>query len=520
MRNILQSFLLLTLLLVNTLAFAASGEPVSLQFLLVNDFHGHIRQDKDAPGAIKLVTTVDYLTKQDPQGTVLLAGGDMLSGTLDSNEFRGRPTIEMMNTMGFVADVAGNHAFDNDGKVIRQQANWAKFPFLAANIRDTKGAYAKPFVPSLLITRKGVKIGIVGLATMETPVKATKSNMVGFVFTDPAKEGNLAIKDLRKQGAQIIVLVAHMATIQAKDGTIHGDELLPLLEKLDNVDVVLSAHSHEIVAGTVKVHGRALPIVQAGWAGNNVAGVTGVYEPERKELTQVHTFIDDVAETTEGYYPKLKARLDGFLKAVDDKYRSTIATNMRPLANDRWDPYGSPCAEVMTDLMRKESGVQIAMYNGGGFRAGLPAGNVTMVNIMDIFPFNGTVFTADLKGSDLRKAVEHGLDNKKYGFLRFSGLKVKGRTDLPEGNRIIELKLSDGTDVKDDQTYRILTNDFLLSGGDDYTMLKNATNVVKKGLEVPFIKKAVETQKKIDYQSDDRLQIVGPALGSTVKHHA
>ena len=74
--------------------------------------------------------------------------------------------------------------------------------------------------------------------------------------------------------------------------------------------------------------------------------------------------------------------------------------------------------------------------------------------------------------------------------------------------------------MKDDQTYRIFTNDFLLSGGDDYTMLKNATNVVKKGLEVPFFKKAVIAQKKIDYQSDNRLQIVGPALGSTVKHHA
>jgi 2',3'-cyclic-nucleotide 2'-phosphodiesterase (5'-nucleotidase family) len=64
----------------------------------------------------------------------------------------------------------------------------------------------------------------------------------------------------------------------------------------------------------------------------------------------------------------------------------------------------SPCAEVLTDLMRKETGVQIAMYNGGGFRDGLPAGNVTMVNIMDIFPFNGTVYTADLKGSDLTQS--------------------------------------------------------------------------------------------------------------------
>jgi 2',3'-cyclic-nucleotide 2'-phosphodiesterase (5'-nucleotidase family) len=287
MRKLVQSFLLLVLVLLNSLGLAAGLEPLSLQFLLVNDFHGQIRQDAEAPGALKLLTTADILVKTNPEGSILIGGGDMLSGTLDSNEFRGRPALEMMNAMGFVADACGNHAFDNNGKVIRQQAHWAKFPFLAANIRDREGNYAKPFQPSVLVTKKGVKVGIVGLATMETPVKATQSNMEGFVFTDPVKEGNAAIAALRKQGAQVIVLVAHMATSQAKDGKITGAELLPLVEKLDPVDVILSGHSHEVVAGFVTVNGRQVPLVQSGWAGNNVAGVRAVYAPDLQALTQV-----------------------------------------------------------------------------------------------------------------------------------------------------------------------------------------------------------------------------------------
>jgi len=507
MRNILQSFLLLVLLLINSLVLAAGGENQSLQFLLVNDFHGHIRQDAEAPGSLKLLTTAVDLQKKDPNGSLLLGGGDMLSGTLDSNEFRGRPTIEMMNAMDFAADVCGNHAFDNDGKILCQQAHWAKFPFLAANIRDSQGHYAKPFVPSVLVTKKGIKIGILGLATMETPVKAKKSNMVGFIFTDPVKEGNEAIASLKKQGAQVIVLAAHMATFQDKAGKIIGPELLPILEKLADVDLVLSAHSHEVVAGFVNIRGRQVPIVQAGWAGKNIAGITGIYDQACQKLTQVQTFMQSTADTRERPDPKLKKQLDDFLTAVDKKYRTPLATNLRFLANDRWDPYGSPCGEILTDLMRKEAGVQIALYNGGGFRAGLPSGNVTMVNLMDIFPFNGVLLTASLKGSDLRKAVEHGLDNKKYGFLRFSGLKVTGLVDRAEGSRIRELKLTDGSELKDDQTYTIITNDFLLSGGDDYTMLKNATNVVKRGLEVPFMKKALKKQQQLDYRPDNRLQI-------------
>ena len=519
MRNILQSFLLLVLLLINSLVLAAGKEPQSLQFLLVNDFHGHIRQEAETPGALKLITTADDLTKNDPQGTVLIANGDMLSGTLDSNEFRGRPVIEMMNAMGFAADVCGNHAFDNNGKVICQQARWAKFPFLAANIRDTQGNYAKPFIPSVLVTRKGVKIGIVGLVTMETPVKATKSNMAGFVFTNPVKEGNEAIATLKKQGAEVIVLAAHMGTFQDKLGNITGKELLPLLDKLDDVSVVLSSHSHDIVAGFVNVRGRQVPVVQSGWSGKNIAGVTGVYTPETQTFTQVKTFIQGTANTIERPDPKLKKRLDDFIAAVDKKYRTPIATNVQALTNNRWDPYSS-CAQALTDLMCKEAGVQIVLYNGGGFRTGLPAGQVSMVNIMDIFPFNGSLCIADLKGSELRKAVEHGLDNKKYGFLRFSGLKVVGLVEKPEGHRILELKLADGSEVKDDQTYKILTNEFLLNGGDDYTMLKSATNVIKRGSEVPFLKKAIVKQQKIDYRPNNRLTIIDSLESNSEQHHS
>jgi 2',3'-cyclic-nucleotide 2'-phosphodiesterase (5'-nucleotidase family) len=519
MRNIIKSFLLLVLLLINSLALAAGREPQSLQFLSVNDFHGHIRQEAKAPGALKLFTTAEDLTKKDPQGSVLIAAGDMLSGTLDSNEFRGRPVIEMMNAMGFVADVSGNHAFDNNGKVICQQARWAKFPFLAANIMDTQGNHAKPFIPSILVTRKGIKIGIVGLTTMETPVKATKNNMIGFVFTDPVKAGNEAIASLKKQGAQVIVLAVHMGTFQDKAGNIIGNELLPLLDKLNDVDVVLSAHSHEVVSGFVNVRGRQVPVVQSGWSGNNIAVVTGVYDPELQKFTQAKTFIQSTANTVARPDPKLKKRLDDFTNAIDKKYRAPLATNVRALTNDRWDPYSS-CAQVLTDLMRKETGVQVVLYGGGSIRAGMPAGQISMVNIMSIFPFNGALYTADLKGSDLRKAVEHGLDNKKYAFLRFSGLKVSGLVGKPEGQRIVELKLADGSEVKDDQTYKIMTNKFLLGGGDGYAMMKNATNVVMIGSEVSFMKKAIIKQQKIDYQPDNRLTILDSLETTGVRHHS
>lgn len=521
MRKLFSRLLIGLLLCLNALALAAGSEPVDLQFLLVNDFHGHIRQEKEDPGAVKLYMTVHNLTELNPDGTILVGGGDMLSGMLDCNEFRGRPAIEMMNEMGFVADVVGNHAFDNNGRVIEQQRRWAKFPFLAANIKDASGGEAKSFIPSLLLSRKGVKIGIVGLATMETPVKAKKSNMIGFSFTDPDVAGNKAIRALRQQGAQIIVLAAHMATFQDKTGKISGDELLNLLDKLEPVDIILSAHSHEMVAGTVQVHGKTLPVVQSGWAGQNVAVVKVQYDQKQQSITKTETYLQETATTRVKTEPALFNRMQDFLNAVDAKYRTPLAYNERALVSDRWDPYGGTCAEVLTDLLRKESGAQVVIYNGGGFREGLPAGNLTMVNLMDVFPFNGTVYLVDLKGSDLKKVIAHGLDNKKYGFVRFSGLKVTGQVKAPEAERIKDITFLNGDPVVDEQYYRVLTNDFLLSGGDDYVMFKNAKNIVKKGLEIPLVKKAVQRAGKIDYQSDGRLNITDFGLGAqTVKHHA
>src|SRR5574344_2586078 len=264
MHKFIVTLLVAVLTGVQLLVAAAGMETVPLQFLLVNDFHGHLRSETEAPGAAKLAAVIEELRRENPEGTVLLGGGDMFSGTLDSNEFRGRPAIELMNAPHFDGDVARNHIFYFNRTVIARQALWAQFPLLAANIQDGTGTTAAPFVPGVLLERRDVRIGVVGLVTMDTPEKASKKNMQGLTFVAPVPAAAAAIRTLQQQGAQLIVLLVHMSTYQDRAGKVTGGEIVPILAQLPEVDVLLSGHSHQVVAGTVNVHGKTIPVVQSG----------------------------------------------------------------------------------------------------------------------------------------------------------------------------------------------------------------------------------------------------------------
>ena len=508
MHKFIVTLLVAVLTGVQLLVAAAGMETVPLQFLLVNDFHGHLRSETEAPGAAKLAAVIEELRRENPEGTVLLGGGDMFSGTLDSNEFRGRPAIELMNALHFDGDVAGNHIFDFNRTVIARQALWAQFPLLAANIQDGTGTTAAPFVPGVLLERRGVRIGVVGLVTMDTPEKASKKNMQGLTFVAPVPAAAAAIRTLQQQGAQLIVLLVHMSTYQDRAGKVTGGEIMPILAQLPEVDVLLSGHSHQVVAGTVNVHGKTIPVVQSGWAGNNVAVVRVQYDLESHKLLKTEPLMVRTATATGKLAEPLATRLQGYLTAVDKKYHTPLAVNDQYLPYERRSIEERACADVLLDLVRQEAGARVAVCNGGAFRTGLLQGQITLADVLKVWPFKDSFYLADISGRDLKAAVTNGLETRKRGLLRFSGLKVVGRVNGPVAGRLSSISFSDGTPVEDNRDYRVVLNGFMLNGGDGYTMFQQARNLVKLGGEASYAKKALQQAGRISYQLDDRLTVM------------
>src|SRR4051812_22743037 len=141
---------------------------------------------------------------------VILDGGDEFQGTLISNEFRGKSVVDIYNAVGVTAGAMGNHEFDFTVPVLKERMAQAKYPILAANI-FLKGTRNRPdwIKPSVLIDQGGIKIGIIGLATKETPLTTNPVNIADLDFAEGGPVAAAEADALRAQGATVVLITAH-----------------------------------------------------------------------------------------------------------------------------------------------------------------------------------------------------------------------------------------------------------------------------------------------------------------------
>jgi LPXTG-motif cell wall-anchored protein len=152
-----------------------------------------------------------------------------------------------------------------------------------------------------------------------------------------------------------------------------------------------------------------------------------------------------------------------------------VADLDKDLAHDRNEGL-TPLGIVVSETMRRIANVDIAIANGGGIRAPLSAGVLTIGDLYTILPFDNTLVTMELKGSDIKAAIEHGIMPENFGWGQFSGIKVWYDKDAPAGERITSIRLIDGTPLDMDKYYTVVVNDFMATGGDGYDFT-NARNM-------------------------------------------
>ena len=485
--------ILFTLCLWAATAYAA---PAQIDIYSINDWHGYLRAGSDVPGAARLAYALDSLVQQNESGALVVGGGDMLSGNADANEFDGMSIIAAMNEMGFAANCAGNHAFDYDWDIIKKQARAADFPLLAANIIDSRtGKIAAPFVPYALTERSGVKIGIIGVLDENALAKVKPGRANGVRITNPALAANKYAALLRQKGAQVVVLVAHIGC-KHEDGI--SGPIVPVLNAMQGVDAVITADSHTVVAGT----SCGLPVVQAGEYGRYIGHIRLSYDAEASKIISAQAQTYNVQQLAPGSDAQMAALLQPYFAKIDAKMSRVLAQNPSPLGNDKYGK--SAVADVFMDLLRQEARTDVVLYNGGAVRSALPAGDITLRQAKQVLPFNNTLYVVQLKGSDILAALEHGIASPNLGRLRYSGLAVMARLTT-DGTQIEQALLSNGTALQPDKFYRVLTNDFMLDGGDGYASMKNAKNPYPVGQDAEVLAAALGKAKVINYSADSRL---------------
>lgn len=493
----------LALLLILAVALPVSANPafVQIDILTVNDYHGALAEAGKNPGAAKLAGWLLAEKAKNPEGTIIVSAGDMFQGSPDSNLLYGKTVVDVMNSVGFDAMALGNHEFDWGFDVLKARAKQAKFPLVAANIIDKQTGksvdFAKPYV---LIKKQNITIALVGMATPETAFKASPKLVGGLTFAEPSDVYKKLLPELKQQGADLIVALSHLGAATDKlSGALTG-EAAEFIDKTVGIDALITGHTHEGLA----VKAGEIPVVQARYNGRAVGKISFVYAAASKQILASSASLIELNPAKMTADPAVVAMLASAKKEIDPVKNIVLGKTAQALSHDR--KQFSLLGQWSSDVLKQAVGADIAVQNGGGLRVSIPTGTVTMGQLYEVMPFDNTLVTADMTGAQIVKLLEYGIHNQKVGMLQFAGLKVKYDASMPQGKRVVEATMADGKPLVPENTYKVVTNDFMASGGDGYIMFKDAKNLTDTYLPVrDVLIGAIKKQQLVDFAGDDRL---------------
>ena len=489
--------LLYTALLVACVSGPQTSEQINISIIGTNDVHGALAADGEVGGLVNLSAYVDALRKarmKDGGAVLLIDAGDMWQGTLDSNLTEGATVVEAYNAMGVTAAAIGNHEFDfgpegtratplEDGDdprgALKQRIREAKFPVLAANLIDD--STGKPVDwegvrPSVIVDAAGIKVGVIGVMTTRALVTTIAANIQGLSIDPLAAAITREARQLRRDGADLVVVTAH-AGGRCEDFSDPSDvsscvmsaEIMRVANDLEPglVDHIIAGHTHNpmahvfngisITSNSSRTHSfgrvdfridnesRDVIDRKVFPPHRNTAALDGEYEGYSLIIDPAVVRIAASAEAgaRELKERKLGVRLAGPLELVPD--------------------IESAMSNLMTEAILESFDADIAIHNVfGGIRAGLPAGDLTYGSVYEMFPFDNIVTIHEITGADLRRIIANKTNtHRKAGF---AGMRVVVSCD-DEGMQV-EMRLEDGREIEDDDSIRIIANDFLALGGD------------------------------------------------------
>lgn len=450
---------------------------------------------------------------KDSGAVMLLDAGDMFQGTLESNLTEGAPVIDAYNALGYSAVAIGNHDFDYGPEgdqatpinpdedprgALKARAAQARFPFLAANILDT-GTNAPvndwPNVkPSTILDVGGIKVGVVGLTTTETLQATISMNTYGLAIGPLAPALATEAAKLRRGGATVVIGVAHAggackAFNSPTDLSSCGpkEEIFEVARALPPgaVDVIVAGHRHERVAHDV----AGVAIIESRSGGRAFGRVDLIVDRKSGRVQSRHIFppqeicaqedqsgacVDEgtagaVGRRYEGLPVANAAAVEAALApaVLGARARKEMPLDVNVEAGIRRSEEGhSPLGDLIVDVMVKRFGpTDVAIYNTGGLRSDIPPGPLTYGRLYEVFPFDSRIARFTISGDELRRVVEGNLTSRGSRLL-MAGVRA---TATCKGSSLdVRLQRDNGTPVKLTDQLRVVTVDFLATGGDGF----------------------------------------------------
>lgn len=435
--------------------------PRRVRIIATNDFHGTLEPRVDARGVRRggagaVAGVIEQARGECASCAVLLLdGGDMFQGTPASNLVFGRSVVGIYEALGYTAAALGNHEFDWGQDTLRARMRQARYAILGANVQYADGRDVPWIRDDTLVEVNGVRVGIVGVATVETPRVTLATNVRDLRFVDPVPIVLQHARSLRGRGAHLVVVVAHAGAFCDDEGDDRcTGEIVDLAHGVGRaVDVIVSGHTHSLV----RTLAPGVPIVQARSNGRAVGIVDLV--PGAVPVVSVRDVLTDSVVPS----PRIDSLARQAIAAVAARVSARIADIPAHLQRSG-EQY--PLGALIADAQRWAGRADVAVTNNGGIRADLPAGTATYGRLFEVQPFANTLYRYTLRGSALRGYLEKLVGGRTPPRIHLSGITLTYDRGRPSGQRIVSARLSNGRDIVDDAQYTLVMNNFMAAGGD------------------------------------------------------
>lgn len=419
-----------------------SSPTTTLTVLYTNDEHGWMEGMEASHGAANIYTLWQEQEGYQANGNfLLLSGGDNWTGPAVSTWTAGESMVDVMNAMHYDASAVGNHEFDFGLEALRQRTSEATYPYLSANIVNrASGEHASELgiLPYTVKNVADLRIGIIGLTTIDTPGYTNPNHVQSLIFTDYESSLRKTVPAVQAEGVDLLFVISHVCVA----------ELDPLIRSTQDlgIDMVGAGHCNELVAKRI---GNTV-LLGGGFHFTSYAKATFTFNTVENQRTGVdyttnnNIDVDDdagIAQMIEEWTAQTEEFLSEVIAHTDRSYPRGAGTLYQSII-DSW-LWHDPSADV-------------AITNAGGIRIDMPEGDIDLGTVVAMLPFDNTIFTLELSGATIASAIAQGNRPVVAGLQSRDGNWILARTGQP---------------LNEDQRYRVLVNSFMYAGGDNYEVL-------------------------------------------------
>ena len=432
---------------------------------------------------------------------ILVDAGDFSQGTTYVSVTKGADAVTMMNAAGYDVVTLGNHEFDYGYAQLKENMSKAKFKVVCADVFNENGT---PIFDAnyTYTTKSGVKVGFFGMETPETQTKANPALIKGLTFatgdafTKAAADQVAALKD-----ADVVICLAHLG-IDAESAPYRSTDLYAAVK---GIDFIIDGHSHTVMTKGEKGE----PIQSTGTAFANIGVIVIDNATKKIESNSLFEVKEDTAkdETVSAAAKTIVDRVDAEYDVVFAKSEVTLNGAKAPNGNrDSETNNGDLITDAMIwKVMQNKEGLTVdadhvvAITNGGGIRAAIKPGDVTKKDINTVLPFGNTVAVIYVTGAELLEALEASTYSLPIGgFPQVAGINFTLSTAVaydanaetypastyygPKSINRVVINSINGKEFKADDTYAVVTNNFVADGGDTYYAFAAATAKFDTGI--------------------------------------